>query len=918
MPERMAARPREATAVGEFLTSASSAPSAFVIEGEAGIGKTTLWSFALQQAHHLGFQVLSAHASGTESVLAYSSLADLLTDVNPISWADLPGPQRVAIDELLLRGHAGSATDQRAVAAAFLSVVERLTDDGPVLLAIDDMQWLDPSSMHVIGFAARRFSGPVGFVGTSRTGTDGVATTDWLQLPRPDMITRIHLPPLSVGALHSVVTKHLGRSFPRPALVRIHEASGGNPFYAIELGRTLDERMPEGEISLPRSLAALVRARIGALRPDVHDALLAASCLSAPTVEVISTATETNPDRLVDLLEDAEEKGIVAIDGNRVRFTHPLLARGVYTDAAEARRRTMHRRLATILDEPELRARHLALASTENDGVTLTALDDAAESALRRGAPAAAADLLNLAIGLGGDTPERRIRLATCYFDAADPGPIGPLLEETVTGMSPGRLRADALFTLARVRLHADGYLEAAGLLQRALDEPGIDLARRVQMLCLSAYALFNIGQPEAGGLKAQEAVADAELLGQPDLLSQALAVRVMLGFLRGDGVDQVSLRRAVELEDPAKRAPMAIRPTLINALLLDWTGQLERAYREMRAIQRRCFEEGEEGDLILVVFYIGLNTIWRGDFAEANLIAEDAMERALQLGADVPLFAALILRAWLDIFAGHEVQARQAIADALAASERSGSRRLAEWVITGLGFLEVSLGNWRDALDALQPLLATHHAVPDSTEIVAASFIPDAVEAYVEVGRMDEADALAETLQRNGRRLDRAWMLAVGARCRAMVLAARGDVEAAAQTAQRAMAEHDRLAMPFERARTQLLLGQLQHRLRDTDATATLREALTVFDHLDTPLWADRARAELARTAGRSHASDKLTPAEQRVAELAASGMTNRGVAALLFISPKTVEATLARVYHKLGIRSRAELGRRMGKPSK
>jgi DNA-binding NarL/FixJ family response regulator len=157
--------------------------------------------------------------------------------------------------------------------------------------------------------------------------------------------------------------------------------------------------------------------------------------------------------------------------------------------------------------------------------------------------------------------------------------------------------------------------------------------------------------------------------------------------------------------------------------------------------------------------------------------------------------------------------------------------------------------------------------------------------------------------------------MLAVGARCRALVLAARGDVEAAMQSAQQAMAEHDRLAMPFERARTQLLLGQLQHRLRNSEATATLREALTVFEQLDTPLWADRARAELARADRRPHAPDELTAAEQRVAELAASGMTNRGVAGVLFVSPKTVEATLARIYRKLGIRSRAELGRRMGK---
>jgi DNA-binding CsgD family transcriptional regulator len=193
---------------------------------------------------------------------------------------------------------------------------------------------------------------------------------------------------------------------------------------------------------------------------------------------------------------------------------------------------------------------------------------------------------------------------------------------------------------------------------------------------------------------------------------------------------------------------------------------------------------------------------------------------------------------------------------------------------------------------------------------------VPDAVEAMTALGRADEAEPLVEALQRNGDRVDRAWMLAVGARCRAMVLAARGDVNAAVQSARRALAEHDRLPMPFERARTQLLLGQLLRRDR-SEATAMLRDALAVFEQLGTQLWADRARAELTGTSSRSRANgrDRLTPAEQRVAELVASGMTNRDVAAKLYISAKTVEATLARVYRKLGIRSRAELGRHVNR---
>jgi DNA-binding NarL/FixJ family response regulator len=184
-------------------------------------------------------------------------------------------------------------------------------------------------------------------------------------------------------------------------------------------------------------------------------------------------------------------------------------------------------------------------------------------------------------------------------------------------------------------------------------------------------------------------------------------------------------------------------------------------------------------------------------------------------------------------------------------------------------------------------------------------------------VGRLAEAEPLIDKLERNGSRLDRAWMLALGARCRAMLLAAHGDLGAATLAAQRAMVEHGRLPMPFESARTQMLLGQLQRRQRQTDnASATLHEALSAFEIMGTPLWAKRASAELARTRFGPGGTSGLTPSEQRVAELAASGMTNRDVAAALFISPKTVEVNLSRIYRKLDIHSRAELGRRMGRP--
>jgi DNA-binding CsgD family transcriptional regulator len=310
------------------------------------------------------------------------------------------------------------------------------------------------------------------------------------------------------------------------------------------------------------------------------------------------------------------------------------------------------------------------------------------------------------------------------------------------------------------------------------------------------------------------------------------------------------------------------------------------------------------------VAFHAVINEIWRGDFAGATLLAEDAMERALHVGG-LHRAAALIMRAHCAAYTGRESEARHDAGEALATVPRSESIVLTGWAITILGFLDVSLGNYEAALKALEPVLANFNDTPQATEIYGAACLPDAIEAMITQGRLTEAEPLIDALERNGRRLDRAWMLAVGARCRAMLLAANGDVERACLTAECAMNEHARLPMPFERARTQLLLGQLQRRQRGKDiSAATLRQALDVFEELDTPLWARRARAELARVKVGARRTTLLTPSEQRVAELAASGMTTRDVAARLFISPKTVEVNITRIYRKLGISSRAELG--------
>jgi DNA-binding CsgD family transcriptional regulator len=280
-------------------------------------------------------------------------------------------------------------------------------------------------------------------------------------------------------------------------------------------------------------------------------------------------------------------------------------------------------------------------------------------------------------------------------------------------------------------------------------------------------------------------------------------------------------------------------------------------------------------------------------------------------LEGPLQLSAASTARALVSAYAGRAHDVRRDFGEAIGPSSRSGSHLLESWTVGAVGFLEVSLGKYQAAAALFEPLLARVLAAPRATEIRVAGFLPDAVEALIQLRRWSEAEPLVAALEGNGRRLDRAWMSAVGARCRGMLLAAQGDLVGGSQFVRQAMEHHDRLAMPFERARTLLLLGQLQRRQRKKDSSVTtIREALAVFEKLDTPLWADRARAELERSSVGRQRGTGLTPSEQRVAELAASGMTTREVAATLFISPKTVEANLARIYRKFGIRSRAELG--------
>ncbi|UVO12182.1 AAA family ATPase [Mycobacterium sp. SVM_VP21] len=909
MASGLVARSAESAAVRDFLARALSEPAILVVEGEAGIGKSTILSDATQAASARGFRVLSASGAPAEVSYAYAAVADLLAFVDGPVLAELPEAQRGALEHVLLGGSDGPAGNERMVAAAFLAVIRSLSSDTPILLCIDDIQWLDASSRSVIGFVARRLAGCTGLIVAVRTGAADVVDTMWLSPARPDSLARLRISPLSLGGIHALVPACLGRTLPRPVITRIYEVSGGNPFFALELARFIAEDPARAAGGLPDTLTALVHDHIGDFDEEVGAVLLAAACAASPTVQRVGLAAGVTPARVVEVVESGQAGGVAEIDGDRVRFRHPLFASGVYSSAGPAPRRAIHRRLAGIVEEPELTARHLALAATTGDPDTLAALDAGIEATVARGAPAAAAELLELAIKLGDDTPLRRMRVAEQHFRSGAVAPARAHLQSTLDALpEPSGLRCMALIALAAVTGYDKSLSTAADLLTQAVDQaadiPVLQL--RARLLLVPIVALTR-NLKESVDL-ARITVAQAKQLGIPALHSEALTTQAIVRFMYGLGVDEVALELARDLEDPSSGAAVGYHASAAAPVIRSWTGDLDQAQKQIGAVQQLVLATGTEIDILWVADHATMNELWLGRYTEARAIADETVRRAEQMGAKMVLVFAWARQAAVAAHTGCVNDARSAANSAIDMARAVGDVMNAASATATLGFLEVSLGDFAAAATVLEPLLAAFDPDHD-TEITIGGYLPDAIEALTALGRLDEAEPLIAALERNGVRHDRPWMLAVGARGRAHLLAARGELEAAEQAAGDALTHHERLPMPFELARTQLLLGQVQRRRRRKQLAAeNLSAALETFERLGSPLWVRRARVELERmTAPASGAG--LTAAERRVADLAAAGLTNKQIAAELFIAAKTVEMTLSNVYRKLGIRSRAGL---------
>lgn len=916
----VAGRDRELLAVGSFFDRLGEGPAALVLAGEPGIGKTTLWTETLRLARQRSLSVLSARPVTPETKLALTAFSDLLEPVADEVVSQLPEPQRHALAVALVREDPGGRRfDQRTLGTATISVLTALARTAPVVVAIDDLQWLDPASARVLAFAARRLGRlRVGLITCERMGEKANSALDVERALPEGRVRRLVLGPLSPAALHDVLHARLGRTLPRRTSARVAQAAGGNPFLAVEIARSLPDNLPPGlaVLPVPGNLQKVIGTRVSALPARLREALLPAAALRCPSVDLVAAGMGSSSGRAQQVLAQAASAGIVEVGDSRVRFTHPLFAAALYSSAKPHERRQTHLRLAAALDDVEARAWHLGLAAEDTDAAVARVLEAAADHAHRRDAAEFAAELADQALRLTppahlAELQRRRVRAAEHRLRMGEMQVARELLEAVLEEPPAGQLHADALRLLGEVSYYEQGFHQARDVFTHALEHARDDapLASAFELHLTLADSV--IGNWKDAELHARRAVELAGQLGDTGQLAEALAVSAILDYLKGRGLQDAKLTRALELEDEQRQTTAQMRPSLIAGQLMIYEGRLGRASHLLSGLRQRILNSGQESDLPYASASLAWAECWRGKLDAAAFYADEAVDTGSRIGNSMRCFA-LACASVPAAYAGDATATRDRASEALALTAATGHAMASTWARWALAVIALSLGEPAAAEAALAPLTAPLEQ-EGVAEPIRAVFLADAIEALVALGKLDRASRLTTLLGQAARRLHRGWALAQAERCRALLLAARGDLAAASKAARAALRSAERLELRLEYARTLLVAGEVERRnRRKSSARDLLERALEVFESTGAHMWAQRTRAELDRTASR-RTGNNLTESERLVANLAASGLTNREVAAQLFMSPKTVEANLVRVYRKLGIRSRAELGARL-----
>jgi DNA-binding CsgD family transcriptional regulator len=911
-------RETEKRAISEFLEPESNAGQVLLLEGEAGIGKTSLWKAAVSAAD--GFRRLSSAPTEAEAGLPYAVLCDLLDPIPQEAVASLADPLRAALDVALFRAPAKQVpTDQLAVSTAFLRVLRHLAASQEVLLALDDLQWVDAPSLRVLSFALSRLEGePVRLLSALRVPSPNNAGDTLRRAVGDGRLRRLTLGTLPFSVIDDLLLQRLERPLRRPQLERVYSVSGGNPFFALEIGRFIVEHPTTvriGEpIPVPQSLADAIKDRIKRLPPESRDILVAMAALARPDEALLRRADP----RAGPALRAAHRAQVIESFEGRLRFTHPLLSSVIYSMADPAARRQWHARLADLVGDPEERARHLAHSATAPDAAVADALETASRSANARGAPDAAATLAQQAAEL---TPreypraiqQRRIMSAEYCLRAGDAPAAREILEAVLGDSSTTDRSAEALRMLSSITFASGKLPEAETILVEARDAAGDDL--RAQAIIARDLVLVSSqqGKFQAALDHSTRLTELAARTGDPSLVAlaqrqKAFTERHFKSLSPEGRAIAVGLAEGTAL--PAIDDPVGgLHPLMDWAVLLKWSDDFDHA----RMLFKRALaltDGRDESVRAPILFHLAEMECWSGDWLLAAVYAHECEKSVIHAGQRSYARLSLTANALLHSYRGELREAASDARAALAIAVDIGDEPYHRRALAILGATELCGG---DPAAANQHFESLRGRGTDVGFRGTTRSEGDEVEALLSLGRLADAEAVCARLAK----FDDPWQRTIGSRSRALLTAARGDLPGSIREFDLALDAHAALPMPLERARTLLAYGAVLRRGKQKRAARErLQEALAILNPLGAAAWIRRAEAELSRVAPSSAGPGTLTPTEARVAGLVASGHTNKEVAAKLSLSVKTVEANLSRIYSKLNVRSRSELVARVGTP--
>ena len=778
----------------DLLGSLGRGPGALVLEGPAGIGKTRLWLETAGLAEAQGLTVLRTRPMPADARLVFGGLADLLR-AEAERFGALPSPQANALAQALSLEPGEGDLDAAALAAGVLNTVVSAAAAAPVLIAVDDAQWLDPETERLLAFVLRRLTNErVGLLATVRIALDEREPRELLSALPDEHAVRHVVGPLTVGALHEIIRAEIG-SISRPTLLRLHEASGGNPLYALELARelaALDHEPNAGEpLRVPSTLERLMESRLGAVPDETRETLLAVALLAQPSVHVLAKALgdRVRVDRDLDVSEAA---GLLVVERDGIRFAHPLFASVLVASATAQRRRRVHRRLADAAESGEERVLHLALATDPPDAAVAAELDGAAIAARARAAPAAAAELAEQALALTPATDsralfDRRLVAARFHHEAGSSAQAGVLAAAAVAGAETSSDRAASLLQLALI---AGSVPDRLALLREAAAETDVDRGLRGEILAMLG---LDLDAATEGAPFLSEAVALAEQDTNKRAPSPGALPR-RLGSHLGLWERSTATCSSVRSSSP-KAAPISTSfAATTYGSLLAMAYENERA-RELLSSVRALGPGVDDERLAEALGQLGRVEWAAGNWARAAELTEEAAQLAGQLGAEHLEQEIIGMQAVVAASRGDVDAARTYGQRSLRLQELTGHPGAH---IHGLALLELSLENYEAAHALVLPALVR---MARSEVRFPTMKTPIAIEALAHLGRSIEASDRLARFEDEARGADRAWALASVQHCRGLLAAADDDLQEAERAAGRRRRSLSR-ARPSLRAR--------------------------------------------------------------------------------------------------------------------